>query len=148
MLYFSNFKLEINNIVMRKAMLTFIIAGIVLASAGIWFFSPWAKSPVELVQFGVIGLVVAFGFFLAFRRLSSARRGEPLEDERSRNVLRKTAALSYYISLYLWVFILFIKDRIAYDTEVLLGSGILGMAVAFAVSWFFFQFSGGHEESN
>ncbi|MBK8044282.1 MAG: hypothetical protein IPK21_17475 [Haliscomenobacter sp.] len=63
-------------------------------------------------------------------------------------MMLKTAALSYYISLYWWVFLLFIKDRIAYDTEVLIGSGILGMAVAFAISWLYFQFRGGHEESN
>ncbi len=133
---------------MKKTILAFFVAGMVLLTTGFWFFSSGEKSPAELVQFGVIGLIVAFGLFVAFRRLSSAKRGEPQEDERSKNVMLKTAALSYYISLYWWIFILFIKDRIAYETEVLLGSGILGMAVAFAASWFYFQFKGGHEESN
>ena len=133
---------------MKKTILAFFVAGMVLLTTGFWFFSSGEKGPSEWVQFGVIGLIIAFGVFFAFRRLSSSRRGEPQEDERSKNVMLKTAALSYYISLYWWVFLLFIKDRIAYDTEVLIGSGILGMAVAFAISWLYFQFRGGHEESN
>ena len=60
----------------------------------------------------------------------------------SKKVLQKTAAYSYYISLYLWLALIFIKDRITIDTEQLLGTGILGMAIIFALCWILFNFRG------
>jgi hypothetical protein len=85
---------------------------------------------------------VAFALFVGYKRLTSAKRGEPTEDEMSKLILQKTASLSYYISLYLWVFLLFVKDRISFDTEELIGTGILGMAITFAVVWMFLYFRG------
>lgn len=146
MLYISNFVLEITNKkinTMKKSMLVFIITGLVIVSTIMWLLNmPSNSNMIEYVHFGVIFLIVAFAIFVGYKRLSSERRGEPSEDELSKKVLQKTAALSYYISLYLWVAILFIKDRITIDTEVLIGTGILGMAITFALSWLFFNFRG------
>jgi hypothetical protein len=50
--------------------------------------------------------------------------------------------LSYYISLYLWGAMIYINDRITMDTEVLLGTGILGMAVIWVVLVIFFKIRG------
>lgn len=146
MLSISNFVLEIINIIaMKKALLVFVIVGLILASLGLWYYNMPASdrsNPIEWLHFGVILVVVLFALFFGFKRLSSARRGEPVEDERSKRVMERTAALSYYISLYFWVFLLFIKDRIAFDQEELLGTGILGMAVSFAISWLVVHFRG------
>jgi hypothetical protein len=35
----------------------------------------------------------------------------------------ETAAWSYYVSLYMWVFMLLLKDRVTMDTEEVLGAG-------------------------
>jgi peptidoglycan/LPS O-acetylase OafA/YrhL len=90
--------------------------------------------------------VVAFAVFVGYKRMTSAKRGEPTEDEMSKKVLLKTAAWSYYISLYLWVAMLIIKDRVNLDTEEIIGAGILGMAVSFAVCWLIFNFRGTRNE--
>jgi peptidoglycan/LPS O-acetylase OafA/YrhL len=97
---------------------------------------------MDLVHFGVILLIVGFALFVGYKRLSNARRGEPAEDELSKRILQKTAAISYYISLYIWVFLIFLKDRVKLDTEELLGTGILAMAVTFGVSWLIINFKG------
>jgi len=96
----------------------------------------------NIIEAGVIILVVGFALLVLYKRVLSARLGEPSEDELSKKVLRRTAAWSYYISLYLWVAILFIKDRVSLDTEELLGAGILGMALCFAVCWVILNFTG------
>jgi peptidoglycan/LPS O-acetylase OafA/YrhL len=96
----------------------------------------------DTIQFGVIGLLISFAVFVGLKRLKSERRGEPAEDELSKSILQKTAAWSYYISLYLWVAMIYIKDRVSMDTEQLIGTGILGMAVTFAVCWLIFNFRG------
>ena len=146
MLYISNFVLEFNNIkstIMKRSILVFVVACLVLVSSLFWIFSmPKSSDIAEYLHFGVILLLVVFALFVGYKRLTSERRGEPVEDELSKKVLQKTAVLSYYISLYLWVLILIIKDRIAMDTEVLIGTGILGMAVTFALCWVILNFRG------
>ena len=132
---------------MKRTVIVFIVAVLVLIATGLWILSSTGNfKPFDLVEFGIIILVVAFALFFGYKRLTSARRGEPTEDELSKKVMLKTAAWSYYISLYLWVAMLFIKDRVNLDTDQLIGAGILGMAVSFAVCWLIFNFRGVRNE--
>jgi peptidoglycan/LPS O-acetylase OafA/YrhL len=128
---------------MKKGIIVLIVAVLVLLTTGLWLFKAQGTlKSFDVFTFAIIALVVAFAVFVGYKRLTSARRGEPAEDELSKKVLLKTAAWSYYISLYMWVGMLFIKDRVKLDTEELIGTGILGMAVSFAVCWLVFNFRG------
>lgn len=128
---------------MIKAVLMFFVAALVLITCGLWFFSSDSGTkPIDLLQFGVIILVVAFAVFIGFKRLGSARRGEPTEDELSRKVLQKTAAFSFYISLYMWLVMIYLSDKIKVESDALIGAGIIGMAVIYAICWIVFNFTG------
>jgi len=128
---------------MKRTLVIFMVAFLVLATTAIWFFTSTSEfKPVDLLQFGVILVVVGYGLFFGYKRLTSVKRGEPVEDELSKKVVQKAAALSYFISLYLWVFMIWLKDRVSLDTEELLGSGILAMAVIFGISWVVINFRG------
>lgn len=128
---------------MKRSIIVFIIAGLVLLTSGLWFFTSYSDlNKTDVLHYAIIILLVVFALFVGIQRLRNAKRGEPVEDELSKKILLKTAALSYYISLYIWVFLIFIKDRIEFDTEQLLGTGILAMAVTFAISWLFMNFRG------
>ncbi|MFD2201022.1 hypothetical protein [Shivajiella indica] len=130
---------------MKKVILLFALILMVIISIGLWFYkqsSLEASEKIEILHFGIIILVIAFAVFIGIKRYLSLKRGEPAEDEMSKNILQRTAAVSYYISLYLWVFILFIKDRVNIDTEQLIGSGILGMAIIYASIAVFLNFKG------
>jgi peptidoglycan/LPS O-acetylase OafA/YrhL len=132
---------------MKKAVLMFIVASLVLVTVGLWIFSgSGALKSVDLVSFGVIILVVAFAVFVGFKKLNSARRGEPVEDELSKKVMQKTSSLSYYISLYWWLAIMYFTDKLNYETHTFIAAGILGMAVIFAVCWLVFNFRGVRNE--
>jgi peptidoglycan/LPS O-acetylase OafA/YrhL len=149
MLFISNFVLELINYkfkAMKKTILVFVIAVLVLLTVGLWIFSSTKLKPVDLVSFGVIILVVAFAVLFGFKRLSSARRGEPAEDELSKKVMQKTASLSYYISLYLWLAIMYFSDKFNYETHTYIGAGILGMAITFAICWLVINFRGMRNE--
>lgn len=150
MLYISNFVLELYNIkfiIMKRTLIIFLVAALVLLSTGFWFLKyTQGTNLTDVLQFGIILLVIGFALYVGLIRLRSSRRGEPAEDELSKKVMQRTASVSYYISLYLWVFILFIKDRIILDTEQWLGYGILGMALTFALCWVFFNFRGVRHE--
>ncbi len=128
---------------MKRSMLVFVVAGLVLLTTLFWMIkASGAIDKTDTIQFWVIGLLIIFALFIGIRRLKSEKRGEPTEDELSKRVLQKSAAVSYYISLYLWVAIIYIKDKVSMDTEQLIGTGILGMAVTFALSWLIINFRG------
>ena len=137
LLYISIFMLEIYNYnKMKKSLTIFIIAGLVLLTSGLWLFKSFELlNTMDYLHFGVITLIFGCAIFIGLKRLRSEKRGEPVEDELSKKILQRTAAISYYISLYIWVFLIFLKDRIEFETEELLGTGILAMAVTFGISW-------------
>jgi peptidoglycan/LPS O-acetylase OafA/YrhL len=85
-------------------------------------------------------LVVGFALFLAFKRFRSLKEDLPAEDEMSKKILRRGAATSFYLSLYSWLFLYAFADKIKLETHSLLGLGIMGMAVIFALSWIYHRF--------
>jgi len=128
---------------MKRTIILFLVAAVVVASVAVWLLSSGGNLDLmDSLHFGVIILVVLFALFVGYKRLVSVKRGEPAEDELSKKVLLKTAAYSYYISLYVWVFLLFIKERIRFDSDQLIGTGILGMALTFGVTWMILNFRG------
>lgn len=128
---------------MIKAMIVFILAALVHVSTGLWFFSGTNKlNLADFAGLGIIILVVGFALFIGFKKNSSAKRGEPAEDELSEKAMQKTAALSYYISLYLWLVLAYFSDKIKMETHTVFAIGILGMAITFAPCWVFLNFRG------
>jgi len=128
---------------MKKTVLVFVVTALVLISTGLWYFSTNEPlKPYDLLTFGIIIMVVSFALFLGFKRLTSAKRGEPAEDELSKKIMRKASSVSYYISLYLWLAIGYFSEKTNYETHTIIGAGILGMAVIFGICWLVINFSG------
>jgi len=128
---------------MKKTVLVFVVTALVLISTGLWYFSTNEPlKPYDLLTFGIIIMVVSFALFLGFKRLTSAKRGEPAEDELSKKIMRKASSVSYYISLYLWLAIGYFSEKINYETHTIIGAGIMGMAVIFGICWLVINFSG------
>jgi positive regulator of sigma E activity len=91
-------------------------------------------------------MMVGFAVYIGFQRLSSLKKGEPAEDEMSKKVMIRTSSLSYYISIYLWLAVIYFSERLHYETHTIIAGGILGMAITFAICWLYFNFRGiGHE---
>lgn len=132
---------------MKRGIIALLVSATVLGTAAFWFFGMEKSVNVhEIVSFGIIIVLVGFGIWFAVRRFSSAFKGEPQEDELSKRIVQKAAAWSYYISLYMWVFMIWLKDRVTMDTEEVLGAGILAMAVIFMLSFIFHRLRGMRNE--
>jgi len=128
---------------MKKAVLTFVVASLVLATVIFDIITkPSDKNPMDFVFLGITVMIVGFAIFAGFRKAKSESRGEPAEDELSRKVMLKTSSASFYISLYLWLFIMYFSDKLNSEPHVFIASGILGMAVVFACCWLFYNFRG------
>lgn len=145
-LYISNFMLDLYNLItysMKKTVVVFVVAGLVMVTSVLWFFQSETRFDLlDLLQFGIIILVVGFALFVGYKRLTSVKRGEPAEDELSKKVMQKTAAWSFYISLYLWLAVMYMSDKADLETHTIIGMGILGMAVTFAITWIIINFRG------
>ena len=89
-----------------------------------------------IIQFVVVG----FAVIVIFRRLKSAKQKLPAEDEMSKSILRRGAATSYYVSMYMWLAFMFFEDSIELERHCLIGAGILGMALIYALSWIYHSF--------
>jgi hypothetical protein len=44
-------------------------------------------------------------------------------------------SISYYISIYFWLVLMNFSDRIKLESHSLIGAGVLGMAIIFALCW-------------
>ena len=83
----------------------------------------------------ILVVIAVLGLLVLFRRFISIRNGEPQSDELSKMILQKTSSLSFYVSLYFWLFVSYFSDRLDLETSQLINYGIIGMAIIFAVIW-------------
>jgi len=132
---------------MKKMILIFVICALLLVSLAVWALrGKVAGNALELLETGVIFILVGFAFFLGLSRVRSHLRKEPSEDEMSKRVMTKASSLAFYVSIYLWLFIMYISDRITLPTHSLIGAGIMGMALVFLFSWLYVKAAGMRNE--
>ena len=96
----------------------------------------------DLMQYAIIVVLVAFALIIGIRRLKSERRGEPAEDELSKKIMQKAASTAFYVSLYWWLIMSYLSENWEMETGSVIGRGILGMALIFVLSWFFYKMKG------
>ncbi|MFC1616492.1 hypothetical protein ACFL21_05095 [Patescibacteria group bacterium] len=135
----------------KKRLIIMTTVGIIMLIAAIFFtYQMLRKDDVtssNLLVLLVPILLVVFMAFLINRRYQDVKKGLPLEDERSKSVMNRTAAMSFYTTLYWLLAISFFEDFFAgflFKSEHLSASntvslGILGMAIFFGSYWFYFN---------
>ena len=121
---------------MKKTLLILVVAVLVLVSIIFWVFNIQKPlNPIEILMILIPLILVGFALYLGVRNLGSTLRKEPVEDELSKKVMTKASSLSFYISLYMWLFVMYISDKTTMEPHSLIGAGIAGMALIFLLSW-------------
>jgi uncharacterized membrane-anchored protein len=121
---------------MKKTIVTFVISALIVASLALWALKGQiAGNTQEIVMAGIVLVLVGFAVTLGVSRLRSHLRREPGEDELSRMVMIRASSLAYYVSIYMWLFVMYISDKTTLAAHSLVGAGILGMAVIFLFCW-------------
>ena len=90
---------------------------------------------IEYIFIGIIILFFILGITFAYGRIKRKQKGFPEDDELSRMVTLKSAAVSYYLSLAIWLILIYIQSKINIDTKWILASGIMGMSIVFILTW-------------
>jgi len=121
---------------MKKTIVTFVISALIVASLALWALKGQiAGNTQEIVMAGIVLVLVGFAVTLGVSRLRGHLRREPGEDELSRMVMTRASSLAYYVSIYMWLFVMYIRDKTTLAAHSLVGAGILGMAVIFLFCW-------------
>lgn len=121
---------------MKRTILIYIIAALVLITTVVWAWnSGFYGGLPEILMFVGVFIIVGFALFIGISRTRSHLKKEPAEDELSRKVMVKASSLSYYISIYFWLALMYFSDRIVLENHTLIGVGIMGMAIIFFLCW-------------
>ena len=125
----------------REAIFLAVLAVSVMVSMIYWLIKSGTTLDMKgSLLIGIQFVVVGFAIILVFKRLRSVKQQLPAEDEMSKNILRRGAATSYYVSLYMWLVLMFFADSIKLEKYSLIGAGILGMAIIYALSWVYHMY--------
>jgi hypothetical protein len=115
---------------------SFVLGALVLAGLAVWALKGHIAGNIpEITMAGIVLLLVGFALYIGVSRLRSHLRREPGEDELSRKVMVRATSLAYYVSIYLWLFVMYISDKTSLPAHSLIGGGIAGMAVIFLLCW-------------
>lgn len=127
-----------------KSTLLLIIAGSVCLTLGFWAYYSLegTLATTDIFQFSIIILLIGFALYIGITRFQGERKGQPAEDELSKKILQKASSTAFYLSLYMWLIISYISDSKTQATHTWIGTGIVIMAVLFAISWLFYRVKG------
>lgn len=133
---------------MKRIFLPLFIVTYAVILSGIWIFQTGSLKDsqnylfTEYFYIGIISIFLILGIYVGYRRMKRKKEGFPEEDEMSRKIAQKAAANSFYLSLFLWLALIYIQDRSDADIRIFFGYGMIGMALIFVFSWFFYQYKG------
>ncbi|MBN1339568.1 MAG: DUF2178 domain-containing protein [Bacteroidales bacterium] len=128
---------------MKKVIIALVISLLALGSAILWITEAgFSGSLSEILEYAGIVILVGFALWMGLSRMKSLNRGEPAEDELSKKIMLKASSLSYYISIYVWLAVMYISDKTEYETHAVIGGGIIAMALVFFFSWLFVRLNG------
>jgi len=111
-----------------KTSFLILLIGVVIISLGAWVY--YSKNDsleiADLMQYGILLVLVAFALMIGLSRLRSERRGEPAEDELSKKIMQQAASTAFYVSLYWWLILSYVSENWDMETGSVIGRGILG----------------------
>ena len=126
---------------MKRSIIIAVLAVLVTATIVVWMLNSEGPISGKAIGMGSIQLVVlVFAAFVVYRRWTAAKNKLPAEDEMSKKILRRGAATSYYASMYMWLAFMFFEERIDLERSTMIGAGILGMAIIYALSWIYHMY--------
>lgn len=130
---------------MKKIVLPVFFITFVVILAAIQIFQTGINnnnSISEYIFVGVIFILFLVSIVLSIKKLKSTKQGLPEKDEMSTKIINKAASTSFYISLFVWLIIIYVLRNNIGNTNVIIGYGIISMALTFILNLIYFQIKG------
>ena len=126
---------------MKRTILVAVVALMAVVSFIIWIINAEPGMDFGTVLMILIPVVIlAFAVIKVVRGVSDVKNQMPAEDELSKMIMLRTGSTAFQLSLFLWLVIGSVEDRIELEGHTIIGAGILGMAILFALSWIYHRF--------
>ena len=117
----NNNKLNIIIKYMKKDKLRLILmtmaTGLVAATIALYAYQVVSKGEITIggsIAFLIPFLIIFFMIFFIVSRYKDVKAGMPLEDERSKKVMNRAAAMSFYVTLYWLILFLIVSLTFIY----------------------------------
>ena len=120
--------------------LVLYISFLILAFAGIGLYQNNSLPPfMEYLHICLMVCFIGIGLGQGYLIIRSKKLKQPADDELSLKLLHRAAMISYLVSLNVWAILIYIGSKTKVDPFILFGTGILSLAVVFALSWLFLK---------
>ena len=117
---------------MKRTILVTVVALLVVVTFIIWIASSELSFDFgTILMIAIAVLILAFAAIRVVRGVSDAKNQLPPEDELSKMIMLRTGSTAFQLSLFLWLVIGSVEDRIEMEGHTIIGGGILGMAILF-----------------
>ena len=120
---------------MKKAFFLITIS-ILMLVAGFWrLFRPdQITNWLMLVKTILMIIISAFGLFQGAAFYRTAKRGDPLKDELTQKINLKASSLSFFISMWGWILLMFVQQASRESAAEILSTGMLMMAGIYIIA--------------
>jgi len=126
---------------MKRSIIIAVLAVLVTATILVWMLNSEGPISGKAIGIGSIQLVVlVFAALVVYKRWTAAKNKLPAEDEMSKKILQRSTATSYHVSLFMWLALMYFEEDLDLEGHELIGGGILGMAIIFALSWVYHMY--------
>lgn len=89
----------------------------------------------SIIHMTMILILFVLGIILGIKRKKATEEGFPEDDELSEKIVRKSGGISFYLTLFIWLILLFINSFIEIDSRLIFSYGFIGMSVTFVITW-------------
>lgn len=89
----------------------------------------------EILHVIMILVLFILGIIQGIKRKRATEEGFPEDDELSEKIVRKSAGISFYLTLFIWLILLFVNSFIEIDSRLIFSYGFIGMSLTFVISW-------------
>lgn len=126
------------------AIARFVVAAFILGLMSFWIFT--TRKPFNEFAYAIIGVmlvIVGFVIHSGIQALKDAKSGLNPIDELSKKLTQKAAATAFQISIYMWLFGLFVLDMFPIDSvnksKLVIATGMVGMGLIFLFARLYFS---------
>ncbi|MEN8248531.1 MAG: hypothetical protein ABFS32_06335 [Bacteroidota bacterium] len=138
---------------MKKFTFQVIFLAYVLILSGIWIYQTGAVDENTTSKISEVILVVMIASFLILaiylivKRNMLKKSGSSTDDELTFKITQKAAASAYYVSLVVWLVLIYWQSHILASSNVMIGYGVIAMALSYVFFWLYYNAKGiGYEE--
>ena len=134
---------------MKNFFVPLLVITAVMAVTGIEIFQvnipdSSGAGTAEIIYVIMLAIMIGLGIILAAGRSKDLKAGLPVEDELSRKNLNRAGSVTFFISLFIWLIILYLEVHEIMITEAkfLFAFGLIASCFVFLFSWTVINFRG------